>query len=360
MGEGTGLRCLVVDDEPGLRSVLVRLLASHGFRVREAGTGRAAVLLLEQEPAELILTDIHMPEMTGVQLLAEVRRRWPDTGVVMITGVPDFQTAVACLSQGALDYMAKPFQVEEALTRVKQALDKRRLILENRDYQENLEAKVRQQAGRLKELFVLGVQALAHALEAKDAYTRGHSMRVAAYATATARALGLDAERVAEIRLGAELHDIGKIGVRESVLLKPERLSAEEYEHIKQHTVIGERILQPLLKEQPAVLAIVRSHHERPDGRGFPDALTGEAIPFAARITAVGDTFDAMTTARPYRTPRTAAAAIAELTRFSGTQFDPEAVRGFLVAFPDPHALPIPTPDRVAAHPLSELAELAR
>jgi response regulator RpfG family c-di-GMP phosphodiesterase len=359
MGEEVGVRCLVVDDEPGVRSVLVRLLTSRGYEVREAVNGREAVAALEREPFDLVLTDIHMPEVTGVQLLAEVRRRWPEVGVVMITGVPEVQVAVASLAQGALDYMGKPFQVEEALARVQQALEKRRLILENRDYQFNLEAKVRVQADRIEELFVEGVQVLAHALEAKDAYTRGHSARVAAYATATARAMGLDDDLVAEIRLGAELHDIGKIGVREAVLLKPGKLTDQEYAHLKEHTLIGERILQPLLKDHPLVLAIVRSHHERPDGRGFPDGLVGDVIPVVTRITAVGDTFDAMTTARPYLASRPAAEALTELVRFSGTQFDPDAVQGFLRAFPDAQALPIATPERLAARPAGALVSLA-
>ena len=359
MGEEAGVRCLVVDDEPGVRSVLVRLLTSRGYEVCEAVNGREAVAALEREPFDLVLTDIHMPEVTGVQLLAEVRRRWPEVGVVMITGVPEVQVAVASLAQGALDYMGKPFQVEEALARVQQALEKRRLILENRDYQLNLEGKVRVQADRIKELFVVGVQALAHALEAKDAYTRGHSARVAAYATATARAMGLDEDFVVEVQVGGELHDIGKIGVREAVLLKPGKLTDQEYAHLKEHTLIGERILQPLLKDHPLVLVIVRSHHERPDGRGFPDGLVGAVIPVVTRITAVGDTFDAMTTARPYRAPRPAADALIELVRFSGTQFDPDAVQGFLRAFPDAQALPIATPDRLAAQPAGALASLA-
>ncbi|MBI1722357.1 MAG: response regulator [Gemmatimonadetes bacterium] len=354
------VRCLVVDDEAPLRQVLVRLLRGQGHVCREAASGREALELLAQEPADLVLSDIHMPEMDGTALLAEVRKRWPDTGVVMVTAVTEVRTAVSCLNQGALDYLGKPFQVEEAVARVRQALEKRRLILENRDYQLNLETKVRQQALRIEELFVEGVQALAHALEAKDPYTRGHSARVSAYAAAAAAAMGLDADLVGEVKLGGELHDIGKIGVRESVLHKPGRLDHQEYLHIMEHPIIGERILAPLVKEHPLVLEIVRSHHERPDGLGLPDRLKGDAIPPVARITAVADTFDAMTSARPYRTARPVEAAIAELRACAGTQFDAEAVAAFLRAFPDPARLPMQTPIEVGALHEAALAALAR
>jgi response regulator RpfG family c-di-GMP phosphodiesterase len=333
--------CLVVDDEFHVRNVLARVLESQGYAVRQAGSAREAIAELARQPADLVLSDIQMPGMDGVALLAEVQGRWPDTGVVMITGVSEVDTAVQCLQQGALDYLGKPFRVEDVVARVRQALQHRRLRIENRAYQTDLESRVEQQASRLRELLIQGVQALAHALEAKDAYTRGHSRRVAEYATAMAGALRLAPALVQEVRLGAELHDIGKIGVREAVLLKPGRLSEEEYAHIKEHPVIGERILAPFLADHPTVLAIARSHHERPDGKGFPDGLTGERIPLAARIVAVADTFDAMTTARPYRTPRPVAQAMDELHRYRGTQFDPDAVAAFLRAFPDPAQLPV-------------------
>lgn len=330
------VRCLVVDDEVMLRRVMVRVLTGAGYETVEAGSGIEALDRLGRGPFDLVISDIHMPGMDGMQLLAQVRALWPDIGVVMITAVTDVQTAVACLNQGALDYVSKPFQVDEVLARVRQALERRRLVMENRNYQRTLEQRVREQAIRIRDLFVLAVQTLAHALEAKDPYTRGHSMRVAQYSTAIAGAMGLDPETVAEVRLGAELHDVGKIGVREAVLLKPGGLDEQEYLHIMQHTLIGERILQPLLQEHPLVLQIVRSHHERLDGRGFPDRLSGEHIALTTRIVTVSDTFDAMTTARPYRIARDAKSAVDELVRCAGTQFDPDVVEAFKRAFPNP------------------------
>jgi putative nucleotidyltransferase with HDIG domain len=354
------LTCLVVDDEPHLRSILARLLTEEGFACRQAGNGQEALRELERQPADLVVSDIRMPEMDGIQLLPELRHRWPDSAVVMVTAVSDVRSAIWCLTQGALDYVAKPFQVEDVQARVRQALEKRRLILENRDYQQNLERKVEVQARRIEELFVVGVQSLAHALEAKDPYTRGHSARVATYAGAVARTLGVDDGVLEELRIGAELHDVGKIGVRESVLNKPAKLTEEEYLHIMEHTVIGEKILTPLLKDRPRILQIVRSHHERIDGGGLPDGLKGEDIPLAARIVTVVDAFDAMTTGRAYRPPLPTEAVVAELRSESGRQFDPAIVAAFERTFADATALPIATPIAVGALHDAAVAALSR
>ena len=349
LGEASSqLRCLVVEDEAMIRNGLTRLLEGRGYDVRSAGNGEEALELLEMIPADLVVSDIEMPGMDGVSLLKEVRSRWPETGVLMITGQTDVHTAVSCLALGALDYITKPFQLEEVRARVTQALEKRALILQNQFYQKHLEERVTEQALRIRELSVVAVQALAHALEAKDSYTRGHSARVCAYARAIAQELELPEHLVHDLRIGAELHDIGKIGVRELILLKPSKLTDAEYDHIKLHPVIGERILGPLLHDQPSSLQVVRSHHERPDGLGFPDGLKGDAIPLVARITAVADTFDAMTSVRPYRDAKTAEGAVEEMRKVAGTQLDREAVAAFLRAYPDVSKLPIATPGRPA------------
>jgi len=331
-------KCLVVDDEPGVRSFLIRMLQTQGFQCFEAGSGREALRVLERigEPP-LIVTDMRMPEMDGISFLEVVRDRYPDTSVIMLSGVSETTTAVDCLHRGASDFLLKPVSMSELQARVARALEKRALVLQNRFYQENLERQVHEQAVRIQELFLQGVQMLARALEAKDAYTRGHSIRVSRYAVATASRMGFAGLSLDGIRLGGELHDIGKIGTREAVLHKPGTLTEEEFRQITEHPLLGERMLSPLAQESPDVLRIVRSHHERLDGRGFPDGLRGERIPIEARIVAVADAFDAMTTRRPYRDSRPPADALAELRRVAGSQLDPEAVEAFVEAYPVEH-----------------------
>jgi putative two-component system response regulator len=324
--------CLIVDDEPRLRQVLVHLMRNDGFTCLEAENGEQAIAALERQPVMLVMSDLRMPKLDGIELLRQIRGRWPDVAVVMITAVADVEVAVSCLAMGAMDYLTKPFHLEEVRARVAQALEKRRLVLENRGYQESLQEKVAAQARRLEELFLASVQSLAEALEVKDPYTRGHSVRVSHYSVVLAKEMGLDGELVRRIEIGGHVHDIGKIGVREDVLNKPGKLTNEEYQHIMTHAMVGWKILAPLLGDTPEALNIVRSHHERFDGRGIPDGLAGTDIPLEARIAAAADSFDAMTSDRPYRPGLSMEAAMAEIVRCSGTQFDPRVVEAFVSA----------------------------
>ena len=324
--------CVIADDEPRLRQVLVRLMTGDGFTCLEAADGVEALEQLARVPASLLLTDLRMPRMDGFELLRESRARYPDLAVILITAVADVELALSCLANGAMDYLTKPFHLEEVLARVGQAMEKRQLILENRSYQAGLERLVAAQARRLEELFLGGVQALVQALEVKDQYTRGHSIRVSQYSSLLAREIGLAESTVRDIELGGQVHDIGKIGVREAVLNKEGPLTDEEYQHIMTHPMLGWQILSPLLGETPVALSIVRSHHERFDGRGIPDKLVGLNIPIEARIAGVADAFDAMTSGRAYRRGRFMSAddAIAEIARCSGTQFDPQLAEAFI------------------------------
>src|SRR5215218_4653929 len=324
--------CVVADDEAHLRRVLVRLMESEGFICHEAANGRIALDLLSRVPATLLLTDLHMPELDGMGLLREARGLHPNAAVIMITAVADVATAVSALAVGAMDYLTKPFHLDEVRARVRQALEKRRLILENRGYQQSLEARVAEQAHRLEAFFLASIQSLADALEVKDTYTHGHSLRVSRYSVAIAQAIGMSADALREIEIGGRVHDIGKIGVREAVLNKPGPLTDVEYDHIMTHPIVGWRILSPLLGDMPMALNIVRWHHEKYDGSGMPDGMSGDAIPLEARIAAVADTFDAMTSVRPYRPGVPLQDTLAELRRCSSAQFDPICVAAFFEA----------------------------
>lgn len=338
----TAARCLIVDDDAQVRDALVRVVEAQGLECRSASsTDDALGILAAQGEVAVLISDIRMPGRDGVALLEEVRRRYRDTAIIMLSAVADVQIAVDCLQKGAMDYLAKPMIIGEVQARVAKALEKRELTLQNRYYQQHLEDEVRRQRARIQELFLEGAQTLAHALEAKDAYTRGHSQRVREYAVRTAVLLGYTGDFLDNLRLGAELHDIGKIGTREAVLNKPGGLTPEEFRHIAEHTVLGERILAPLARDRPVVLHIARSHHERLDGDGFPDGLRGDQIPVEARIVSVVDAFDAMTTNRAYRESLAPASAYDELRRCRGLQFDPAVVDAFCKAFPDPARLPI-------------------
>jgi putative two-component system response regulator len=340
--DGASTRCLIVDDDAQVRQVLTRVIATHGLSPMEASSGADALALLKRVgEVPVCISDIYMPEMDGVTFLREVLQRYPDMAVIMLTGMAEVNTAVECLKLGALDYISKPVMIEEVRARLHKALEKRRLVLENRFYQQSLELRVRDLDHKNRASLINGVQMLVQALEAKDAYTSGHSSRVSRYATKTAVGLGFTDDALEHIRLGGELHDIGKIGTREAILNKPGPLTPEEFQHIKEHSALGEKILAPFLAQSPAVLRIVRSHHERIDGSGFPDALRGERIPLEARIVAVVDAFDAMTTNRAYRPSLGIGDAIQELRRCSEVQFDAEVVEAFLSAHGGGSKLPI-------------------
>jgi putative two-component system response regulator len=338
---GGTARCLIVDDDAQIRQVLARVIRTHGLSTLEAKSGADALAVLAREgEVPICVSDIYMPEMDGVTFLREVLKKYPDMAVIMLTGVAEVNTAVECLKMGALDYISKPVILEEVRARLDKALQKRDLVLQNRYYQQNLETRVKELDRSNRLSIINGVQTLVQALEAKDAYTSGHSTRVSRYATKAAVRLGFTGDSLEHIRLGGELHDIGKIGTREDILNKPGPLSHEEFQHIKAHATLGEKILAPFLAASPAVLRIVRSHHERLDGSGFPDSLRGDQIPLEARIVAVVDAFDAMTTDRAYRRPRSAAEAVQELRRCAGAHFDPAVVDAFLATYDDGSTLP--------------------
>jgi len=334
---------LVVDDQLAVRELLADGLESFGYSARIAASADEALEILGESDVRLILTDIDMPGKSGVDLLRSVKSKDPDVDVVMVTGVVDLNTAVHSIREGASDYVAKPFNLEEVRIVVERTLEKRRLILENRAYQQNLEAMVqertRELTARKKEIeglyqdlqgaYESTLQALVTALDFRDNETQGHSSRVVSYAMIVAQARGIVEPELSWIRQGAILHDVGKIGVPDAILKKPGKLDPAEWEEMKRHPEMGYRMLQHIHFLKPA-LDIVLSHQERWDGSGYPRGLKGDEIPLGARIFAVVDTFDAMTSDRPYRPALSISAARDEVKRFAGIQFDPAVAEAFL------------------------------
>ncbi len=320
---------LVVDDEQIVRRLLHQKLANEGYECLEAGSADEALSVLSNNgEVALIISDMKMPGRSGMELLTEVKNRYPDTAMIMATAVTETATAIECMKQGAYDYLTKPFKLDEVLFSIWRALEKRRLQLENREYRQNLEIEVEQQADKIRASFFNAITSLAYALDAKDGYTAGHSQRVSEMAVGIGIELGLPQGEMEQVRLAGLVHDIGKIGIDGSILNKPGLLEPEERAEMERHPAIGERILAPVI-EDIAILAMVRSHHERWDGQGYPDCLAGEGVPMGARILALADTFDAMTSERPYRSARTVAFATDEIQRCAGSQFDPAVVEAF-------------------------------
>jgi response regulator RpfG family c-di-GMP phosphodiesterase len=322
-------KILIVDDEESIRGFLRRRLSKEGFRCQEASSAHQALDKLRSSPVDLVILDIKMPGKPGTELLPQIKTSYPDTAVIMATAITDTNIAVQCMKQGAYDYLTKPFNLDEVIMSANRALETKRLELENREYQQHLEERVKEQAEKIRSSFLNAIAALVYALEAKDKYTSGHSQRVTQIAIAIAQELGMSPDSINKIQFAGLVHDIGKIGVRESVLDKPGKLTEEEFQDVKRHCEIGERILTPIADDED-INQMVRHHHELYDGTGYPDGLKGESIPLGARVLAVADTFDAMTSDRPYRPAVSVNEALNEISKYANTQFDPAVVAAFL------------------------------
>jgi putative nucleotidyltransferase with HDIG domain len=347
---------LFVDDEVNILKALQRLLRSEPMNVLCASRAQEALELLDKQECQVVVTDQRMPEMSGVDLLSQVRQRFPDIVRMMLTGYTEMDVAVDAINRGEIyRLITKPWNDDELRATIRQAFDHSDLKNEIKrlnqvtreqnfklqDMNRNLEGKVRdrtkqvaQKHQELRTAYVQTIRALAEAVDAKDAYTRGHSERVGVYASKITREMGFPKEFIERVYIAGLLHDVGKIGVRDSVITKPDRLTPEEYEEIKQHPAIGAKILEPVdfLSD---VAPCVRHHHEWFDGsdRGYPDRLCGDAIPLPSRIILVADTVEAMTSDRPYRKALPLDVVYTELTKFSGSQFDPACVDAFLRLF---------------------------
>lgn len=332
-------RVMVVDDEQLVSAILARYLSQVGYSCVTADSGAEALGKLREHPYDLALCDVRMPGMDGIELLKSIKEYDEDIAVIMVSAVDNREVAVEAMRAGAYDYVIKPFHFEEVLISVQRALENRRLLLERKVYQRDLERKVEERTRELAEkneelqrLFISAIESIVLALQAKDEYTEGHSRRVSAHAIAIAREKSLPEKEVENIGLAALLHDIGKVGTKESILNKPGKLTAEEGDHIRSHPLVAASILEPITPLGD-IIAYIKHVHEAYDGSGYPEGLAGDRIPLGARIIAVADVFDAMTSLRPYRPAMEESVVLEHLRREAGKQFDPSVVDAFLKVY---------------------------
>jgi putative two-component system response regulator len=331
MEEAAVPRVLIVDDEPYIRELIQRCLEMEGYECRTAAHAEAALQALGDGDYELLVSDIHMPGMSGMELLAIVRQRHPELAVLMVTGVDDRKVGIQALRLGAYGYLIKPFDVNELAINAANALQRRQLAMLSQATQERLEGEVRRRTTQIRRREEEIALRLVAAAEFRDTETGAHVRRIGLYAAALAKLLGWPSSRVDDLRVAAMMHDIGKIGVPDSILLKPGPLLPEEFEIIKQHTVIGARILE---QSDISLLQMAReialSHHERWEGGGYPAGLTRESIPESARMVAVCDVYDALVHDRVYRRAMPEPEVLDHLRGQRGRHFDPRVLDAFL------------------------------
>jgi len=327
---------LIVEDERQVREVLYEVFLLNGYKSAMAPDGRVGLELFKQVAPSLVITDVRMPVMDGLDLLRAVRQLDDDVAVIILTGVGDVKTAIESLKLGAYDFIIKPVNVEELLIAAERALERRSLLIEHREYEKALEARVKEStlelANALRELqetYRATLEALGSALDTRDIGTEAHSRRVHGYAITIADRYDVKEPLRNNLECGVLLHDIGKIGIPDAILRKPGPLTADEWKIMRTHPELGKRLLERVRWLHGAI-PIVYHHHERWDGSGYPVGLRGEDIPLGARIFAVADALDAMTFDRPYSKAISIEAARQEIERCAGTQFDPVLARVFL------------------------------
>ncbi len=327
-------RILIVDDEAEITAILSDLFEGK-YDCTTAGSAEQALKFLAGENYDLVVSDITMPGMSGLDMIPHVQSSWPNSVVVMISGMQTVESAIDALRLGAFDYVMKPFDLRQVEAVVKRALEHQELIVAKQRYEDHLEELVEQRTAELDEAlnslenaYRSTLKALTAALETRDLETHGHSERVVSYSMRLGREYGLDSERTKSLEFGSLLHDIGKIGVPDLILRKPAKLTSEEWVVMRQHPLHGQQILRGIEFLEGAA-RVVAQHHEKWDGSGYPLGLRAEKIDVCARIFSVADAFDAITSNRVYRKGKPYEAAAEELDTWAGKQFDPEVVAAF-------------------------------
>jgi response regulator RpfG family c-di-GMP phosphodiesterase len=327
-------RILIVDDEREITEILADLLSAD-YDCTIAGSAEEALVRLRDDAYELVISDITMPGMSGLEMIPHVKEMAPHTVVVMISGMQTVESAIGALRLGAFDYLMKPFDLRQVEAVVKRALEHYELIVAKQRYENHLEELVEQRTveldralDSLEDAYRSTLKALTAALETRDSETHGHSERVVSYSLRLGREYGLSREEMKSLEFGSLLHDIGKIGVPDAILRKPAKLTEEEWLRMREHPLHGQQILRGIEFLQGAA-RVVAQHHEKWDGSGYPLGLRGADIDVCARIFAVADAFDAITSDRVYRRGKSYEAAAEELDEWAGRQFDPKVVEAF-------------------------------
>ena len=331
---GIRSRILIVDDEYEITEILADLF-SGSYHCETAGSAEDALVRLSESDFQLVISDITMPGMSGLEMLPFVKERAPNTVVVMISGMQTVESAIEALRLGAFDYLMKPFDLRQVEAVVKRALEHHDLIVAKQRYDNHLEELVEQRTAELdraldslEDAYRATLKALTAALETRDSETSGHSERVVSYSLRLGREYGLGRDQMKALEFGSLLHDIGKIGVPDAILRKPAKLTEDEWVLMREHPAHGQQILRGIEFLSNAS-HVVAQHHEKWDGSGYPLGLRGEEIDICARIFAVADAFDAITSDRVYRRGKSYEAAAIELDAWAGTQFDAKVVRAF-------------------------------
>ena len=318
-------RILIVDDEPQVRRVIAAIVELEEYEYRLAEDAETALEILDREHIDLLISDINMNVMSGVELLGIAVKRYPDLAVIMVTGVDDRETAIETLHMGAYGYVTKPFQANELIINVANALRRRHLEIDNRRHREELEHLIEERTAELFQSREETIHILSKAAEFRDNETAKHTIRMGHYSELLARLCGQADSLCRKLKIAAPLHDVGKIGISDTILLKPGKLTEEEFDIMKTHCEIGYRILSESTSDILIVGAeIALNHHEKFNGRGYPRGLAGDDIPISGRIGAICDVFDALTTERPYKDAISPEEAMAIMRDGRGSHFDPD------------------------------------
>lgn len=325
---------LIIEDDKEVRDLLFEFLSKLGYKIKKAGTGKEGLKKIQSNKIDVVILDILLPDMNGIDLLPQIKSLNDESSIIMLTGISDLRTVRKAIQNGAYDYIVKPIEFDDLQISIGRAVEKTRLLRIQKDYNKYLEKTVEKQKEQIRKTFVGAIISLVKLLEARDIYQKGHSLRVGSIAGRMGKLLGFSKKRIENIRIAGFLHDVGKVIVPEEILFKPAKLNGSELLKVRKHPGEGAEILKYVIEDNETLQGI-KHHHECYNGKGYPDKLKGEEIPIFGRIIAIADALDAMLSDRPYRATLTIEDVKREFTENKGTQFDPKLVDLLLEKFDD-------------------------